>query len=95
MTVFSKIKAVRDLRSQAKEMQSVLQDVHVETEHKGTKIMLNGNLEVESLTLNRERSVSDLQNDLKDLLNDALKKTQRKMAETMRASGKMNLPGLS
>ncbi|MEW6610555.1 MAG: YbaB/EbfC family nucleoid-associated protein [Patescibacteria group bacterium] len=95
MTLFSKIKAVRDLRSQAKEMQSILKDVHVETEHKGSKIALNGNLEVESLTLNHERSASELQNDLKDLLNDALKKTQRKMAEKMKESGKMNLPGLT
>jgi DNA-binding protein YbaB len=95
MPIFSKIKAIKDLRSQAKEMQTILKDVLVEHEHKGSKVALDGNMEVKSLTLNTERGHADLQNDVKELMNEALKKTQRKMAEKMRESGKMNLPGLS
>src|SRR3990167_4877368 len=93
MPLFSKLKTIKDLRSQAKEMQTILKDVLVEHEHKGSKVSLDGNMEVQSLALNQERSPADLQNDVKELMNDALKKTQRKMAEKMRASGKMNLPG--
>jgi len=95
MPLFSKLKTIRDLRSQAKEMQTILRDVIVETEHKGSKIVLDGNLEVQSLALNQDRSAADLQQDLKDLLNEAIKKAQRKMAETLRAAGKMQIPGLS
>lgn len=94
MTIFSKIKAIKDLRSQAKEMQSILKDVLIEEEYKGSKVTMDGNMNVTILTLNHERSIADLQSDVKELMNDAIKKTQRKMAEKMRESGKMNLPGL-
>jgi len=95
MPLFSKLKTIKDLRSQAKEMQTILKDVVVEVEHKGSKITIDGNLNIQTVTLNQERSVADLQQDCKTLMNDAIKKAQRKMAEKLQASGKMNIPGLS
>ena len=95
MPLFSKLKTIRDLRSQAKEMQTILKDVIVEVDHKGSKLAIDGNLEVKTLILNKERALPDLEQDLKNLMNDGIKKAQRKMAEKLQASGKMNIPGLS
>ena len=95
MPLFSKLKTIRDLRSQAKEMQTILKDVVIDVEHKGSKVSMDGNFEVKTLTLNKERALDDLEHDLKDLMNDAIKKSQRKMAEKLQAAGKMNIPGLS
>jgi DNA-binding YbaB/EbfC family protein len=99
MTMFSKLKQFKDLRDQAKKIQDVLKDVSVE----GTaawgkiKVVMNGNQEVTSVTIDPEllSDKAKLEDGMKDAYNDTVKKAQRAMADQMRKSGNLNIPGLN
>jgi len=99
MTMFSKLKQFKDLRDQAKKIQDVLKDVSVE----GTaawgkvKVVMNGNQEVTSVTIDPELMAdkNKLEDAMKEAYNDTVKKAQRAMADQMRKSGNLNLPGLN
>ena len=91
--MFNKLKHLKDLRSQAKTMQNALAGETVTIEKKGVKIMMNGNMEVTSLTLNNELPKDSLESITKDVINDAVKKTQRLMAQKMQEMG--GFPGLN
>ncbi len=90
--MFNKLKHLKDLRDQAKTMQNALAGETITVEKNGVKIVLNGNMEVTSLTINEELSKESLENVIKDLLNDGIKKTQRLMAQKMQEMG--GFPGL-
>ena len=100
--MFQKIKQFSDLRKKAKSLQNQLSDVVVDVSRGGFKIVLNGNQEAKSLTVDgsylelarKER----LEQELVLLFNDAIKKVQRKIAEKMMKDGSykdLNIPGLS
>ena len=99
MTMFSKLKQFKDLRDQAKKIQDVLKDVTVE----GTaawgkiKVSMNGNQEVTSVSIDPEllSDKAKLEDAVKEAYNDTVKKAQRAMADQMRKSGNLNLPGLN
>jgi DNA-binding protein YbaB len=91
--MFNKLKQFKDLRSQAKTMQSALAEESVTEERNGVKLVLNGNLEIIELNLNPELSIENQTNTLKSCFNDAVKKAQRLMAKKMKEMG--NFPGLS
>lgn len=90
--MFNKLKHLKDLRSQAKQMQNALAQKTITVEKNGVKIVFNGNLEITSLTVNQELEKDSLEKILKDLLNDGIKKTQRLMAQKMQEMG--GFPGL-
>lgn len=99
MTMFSKLKQFKDLRDQAKKIQNVLKDVTVEGSGAWgkVKITMNGSQEVSSVTIDPEL-MSDkgkLETALKEAYNDTAKKAQRSMADAMKKTGGLNLPGLS
>ncbi len=87
--MFHKLKHLRDLRSQAKTMQNALAQESVTVEKSGVKVVMNGNLEITSLTVNENLSKESLEGILKDCLNDAVKKTQRIMAAKIQEMGGM------
>lgn len=91
--MFNKLKQFKDLRSQAKTMQSALAQEVVEEEKNGVKLSLNGNMEIISLKLNPELGIENQEKAVKDCFNDALKKTQKLMAKKMQEMG--GIPGLS
>ncbi len=91
--MFNKLKQFRDLRSQAKTMQSKLAEEKVSEEKNGVKVTLNGNLEVIELELNESLDISEQTSALKSCLNNAIKKTQKLMAKKMQEMG--GIPGLS
>jgi DNA-binding protein YbaB len=91
--MFNKLKQFRDLRSQAKTMQSALSGEKVTEEKNGIKVAFNGNLELIELTLNESLSKEEQENNLKSCLNSAIKKTQKLMAKKMQEMG--GIPGLS
>jgi len=99
MTMFSKLKQFKDLRDQAKKIQDVLKDVSVEGSAAWGKIkvVMNGNQEVTSVTIDPEllADKGKLEDAVKEAYNDTVKKAQRAMADQMRKSGNLNLPGLS
>jgi len=91
--MFNKLKMLKDLRSQAKTMQNKLAQEFIETEKNGNKLKMNGNMEIISLSLNESLSKESLENILKDLINDSIKKAQKIMAQKMQEMGGM--PGLN
>ncbi|MDD4333188.1 MAG: YbaB/EbfC family nucleoid-associated protein [Patescibacteria group bacterium] len=91
--MFNKLKQFRDLRSQAKTLQSALANESVTIEKGGVKLVMNGNMEVISLTINDGLEKNSLEGIITDCINDAIKKTQRIMAQKMQEMG--GLPGLN
>lgn len=90
--MFSKLKQFRDLRSQAKTMQSALAEETVTEEKNGVKVVLNGNMEVMSVNLNENLNISAQENAVKDCVNSAVKRAQKLMAKKLQDMG--GLPGL-
>lgn len=90
--MFNKLKQLKDLRSQAKTMQSALSQESIVIEKGGIKITMNGNMEVNSITINEDLSKDSLEGLLADAFNEAIKKTQRIMAQKMQEMG--NFPGM-
>ncbi len=93
--MFNKLKQFKDMRDKAKQIQGALAEEHVTLERHGISITMNGNMEVETLTLNAELDAATQAKYAKELINDAMKKVQRLMAEKMRSMGNLNIPGLS
>lgn len=99
MTMFSKLKQIKDLRDQAKKIQDSLKDVTVEGSAAWgkIKIAMNGNQEVTSVSIDPEllSDKAKLEAGVKDAYNDTVKKAQRAMADAMKKTGGLNLPGLN
>jgi len=91
--MFNKLKQFKDLRSQAKTMKSALSEETVTEEKNGVKIVLNGNMELMELSLNKDMSPQAQETIIKSCFNDALKRAQRLMAKKLQDMG--GLPGLS
>ena len=92
--MFNKLKQFKDLRSQAKTMQSALSAEKVTVEKQGVTLEMNGNMEVLSLVINQDLPKEQLANICRDLFNDAVKKTQRVMAKKMQEMGGLANLGL-
>ena len=90
--MFAKLKYMKDLRSQAKTMQNALAAESVTVEKGGIKVVMNGNMEIIFLSINEGLAKESLEGMLTDCLNEAIKKTQRLMAQKMQEMG--GLPGL-
>lgn len=91
--MFSKLKQFRDLRSQAKTMQTALAQESVTEEKNGVKIVLNGNMEITELKLSDSLTKVAQEETLKSCFNDALKRAQRLMAKKLQDMG--GLPGMN
>lgn len=89
--MFSKLKQFKDLRTQAKKIQSTLGQEVVDISSHGISMKMDGNMELKSVTLEASwfslSQKEKLEQTLCDVHNDLLKKAQRKMAEIMRATG--------
>lgn len=85
--MFNKLKHLKDLRSQAKQMQNALANESTTVEKSGVKIVMNGNMEITSIEINEGLAKNSLEGILTDCLNDAIKKTQRLMARKMQEMG--------
>lgn len=91
--MFSKLKQFQDLRSQAKTMQNALAQESITEEKNGVKVVLNGNMEVTSLTLSDNLSKNSQEETLKNCFNDAIKRAQRLMAKKLQDMG--GIPGMN
>lgn len=91
--MFAKLKYLKDLRSQAKIMQNTLAQESITVEKDGLKIIMNGNMEIISLSIKDGLSKNSLEEALIKCLNETIKKTQKLMAQKMQEMG--GLPGLN
>jgi DNA-binding protein YbaB len=85
--MFSKLKHLKDLRNQAKTMQRVLAEEIITVERGGVKVVMDGNMEVKEISINESLAKDSLEGILADCMNDAIKKTQRLMAQKMQEMG--------
>lgn len=89
--MFNKIKAVKDLRSQAKQMQNKLAEVTDEgTSAWGkVKIKIDGNQQVLGVSIDEEimKDRAKLEEAMMEAFNDAIKRIQKKMAGKMKEMG--------
>ncbi|OIO49384.1 MAG: hypothetical protein CO042_04370 [Parcubacteria group bacterium CG_4_9_14_0_2_um_filter_41_8] len=96
--MFNKLKQFKDLRSQAKTLQSALSEESVEVEKHGVKIIMNGNQEITSVNVSPDlmnpNKKQDIENAIKDANNSAIEKTKRVMAQKMQSMGGLDQFGL-
>ncbi|MFH1404620.1 MAG: YbaB/EbfC family nucleoid-associated protein [Patescibacteria group bacterium] len=89
--MFNKLKAIKDLRSQAKKMQNAFDDIMAIGSAQGGKIQvtINGNQKIVAVSINNEilGDKEKLENGFKDAVNDAQKRIQKDMASTMKDMG--------
>lgn len=90
--MFNKLKQFKDLRDKAKQMQSALADESVTIEKDGVTIVINGNLEIMSLSIQEGLDRARIESAMKDAFNEGVKKVQKLMAQKMQEMG--GLPGL-
>ncbi|HCC23035.1 TPA: nucleoid-associated protein, YbaB/EbfC family [Candidatus Falkowbacteria bacterium] len=96
--MFNKLKNIKDLRHQAKQLQSMLSEIIADADAAWgkVKVKVNGNQEMISIEIDPEIMTDreKLQDAIKDATNSAMKKVQREAAMAMQKSGNFNLPGL-
>jgi DNA-binding YbaB/EbfC family protein len=96
--MFSKLKQFKDLRDQAKSIQSKLSEHSAEGSAAWgkVKVTMNGNLEVTAATIDPEllapENKTKIEAAVKEATNDVIKKMQRVMAETVQKMGGLDLP---
>lgn len=97
--MFNKLKQFKDIRSKAKTIQSSLAQEKVEGSAAWgkVKIEMDGNMSVTDVTVDEEilSDKSKLEAGIKDALNDAVKRAQRKMAEQMKQMGGLDGLGMN
>lgn len=97
--MFNKLKQVKDLRDQAKSLQSKLAEESVTVEHKGCTMKIDGNQKILNLDINQEllsaNNKQKLEETIVKLHEDALKKVQKVMMQKMREQGGFDgFPGM-
>lgn len=100
--MLTKLKQFKDMRSQAKTMQSALADESVTVKEAGDSVVMtmDGNLKMTGLAIDEDLLSPDkktkLENAIKSAHENAMKKMQRIMAMKMKEMGGLpNFPGLS
>lgn len=73
---------LRKMRSQAMELQKELEKIHESEERHGMKVVVSGDQKIQYLEIDGEEK-----KELKDLINDAMKKVQKEAAKKMMEMG--------
>ena len=96
--MFHKLKQFNDLRKQANTLKSKLAVEKITVDNRALSLTMDGNQEVQSVIVKGEylkpESKTDLEKNIKDAVNDAIKKAQRVMASKIRESGDFKIPGM-
>ena len=97
--MFSKIKQVQELRSQASQIKKALAEEMVEGSGAWgkVKITMDGNQEVKKVVIDPEllSNKEKLEAAIAEAINDTVKKVQRVMAQKMQSLGGFKLPGMN
>jgi DNA-binding protein YbaB len=81
--MFDDIKKIQEL----KRMQDSMKLERETAQKKGITVVVNGNMEIESITLNPTLEQREAEVVLKECINDAMKSIQKRMAKVMMSSG--------
>ncbi len=93
MVSFSDLRKQYSLQKQAKQVRKELKNIHVEAEASGVKVVISGEIEVVSITIDPGVDMARLPELIKDAFNRAVKKAQLVSSEKMQ--GVMSQMGLS
>ena len=87
--MFNKLKQIKDIRDQAKQMQSVLGEVIVVGKSKGGSVMItiDGNQKVQGVKVDESLDHAAIEKGVMDAFNDATKQLQKEMAMKMKDMG--------
>lgn len=87
--MLNKLKQFNDIRKQAKEMQNTLSEIVVVGQSSGQRVMvtIDGNQSVQGVQIDSADDIDKLQADVKDAINDAMKKLQKELASKMQGMG--------
>jgi len=77
--MFDQLRKIKQL----KELQDSLKKESIEVEKNGVKVVVNGKMEIESVTLNDEISIQEQERAVKDAINSAFRKIQTIAAQKM------------
>jgi DNA-binding protein YbaB len=81
--MFDDIKKIQEL----KRMQDSMKQEKETAQKRGISVTVNGNMEIESITLNPALEQREAEVTLKECINDAMKSIQKRMAKMMMSSG--------
>ena len=79
---FQQLKKLKQLRDQALTMQKALAQILITKEKDGVKVVLSADQKIQRLTIDGVE-----RNDIKDLLNDALKDSQKEATKKLKDMG--------
>lgn len=87
--MFNKLKQIKDIRDQAKTLQSALGEIMVVG--KGAKgnvmITIDGNQKIQGVKIEDGMDTSAIENGVKEAFTDAMKQLQKEMAKKMQDMG--------
>lgn len=98
--MFDKLKQIKELRDRAKQMKDMLaqETVHADAAHGQVNIVMDGNQEILSLTVEPALLAADkkeaLEQGIKEAVNEAIKKSRAVMAQKIQNMDGLNMPGL-
>lgn len=98
--MLNKLKQFKDIREQAKSLQSKLAEETVTVKESGVTLVMDGNMAIKSLDISEDMlsagKKAKLEKAITKAFEDAMKKMQRIMAMKMKEMGGLpNIPGLS
>lgn len=85
--IFGKLKQIKDLRTQAKQLQGAIGGETQTSEHDGVKVTTNGNFELTEVKIDRDLPRDQLAKAFQKSANDAIKKMQKIVAQKVQAMG--------
>lgn len=85
--MLNKLRQIKQIR----ELQSSFAKEKVEAEKKGTKVVINGKMEIEEVKLNPELETEDQEKIIRDCINDAMDKMKALLAQKMSQTPGMGL----
>lgn len=95
--MFSKLNQIKELRTQAKQMQKTLGSESAEVSYRGVTMAMDGNQNLTSIKIDNELIKPERKNDLENYIKNAheelMKKIHRIMAQKIKDSG-YTLPNL-
>ncbi|MCD4761981.1 YbaB/EbfC family nucleoid-associated protein [bacterium] len=87
--MFNKLKNVKDLYSQSKQLKKTLADENVTVEKNNITLVMDGNMEIISIKFDKQADINTLETSTKEAVNEAIKKAQQLMAKKFQEMGGM------
>lgn len=91
--MFGKAKEQFEFVKKAREIQKKLKEMTVEGESGAVKLVMNGEQKVQSVTVDKE-NMDNIERDIENAVGNAIEKSQKVAAETMKEMGGLGLPGM-